>query len=125
MTSTAAKASPSWLDRRPSRRCVVALVFALSALLAVGNPQHLAAAPDDQEQRLDPDEPEENEMFVNVNWLDQFDSVVFSNAGGVRAVRTRLDSRLKVQFEEIERACTLSDAQKQKLLLAAEGDIQR
>jgi hypothetical protein len=58
----------------------------------------------------------------------QFDQQIFGGNGGngnAAVARTKLDSLLTLQVEEIERNCEVSAAQKKKLLLAGRGDIKR
>ncbi len=79
------------------------------------------AAPDDEEPA--PEAAAVNQNF-NVN-ESNFDQWVFQRAGNASAGRQRIRSRLKLQFDELHRVCGLTDAQKQKLALAAEGDTKR
>jgi hypothetical protein len=55
----------------------------------------------------------------------QFDQQVFQRDGNAAGARRRLDAQLALQVEDLDRACTLTDAQKQKLRLAGRGDIKR
>ena len=61
-------------------------------------------------------------QFFNEQQLDQSIFQTDQNADGARR---RLDSQLSVQLEEIDRVCKLTEAQKEKLQLAARGDIKR
>ena len=54
-----------------------------------------------------------------------FNQWVFGNVRMDLSPEERLKSFLILQTAEVERACTLSDAQRQKLLLAGSGDIKR
>jgi len=56
---------------------------------------------------------------------DQFDQWVFGGPRNSRAGRNKLDSLLALQVDDVARMCTLSEAQKKKLLLAGRGDIKR
>lgn len=56
---------------------------------------------------------------------EQFDQWVFQRNGNARQARKRLDSQLTMRMNEIHRICSLDQAQKQKLSLAAAGDIKR
>ena len=56
---------------------------------------------------------------------DQFDQWVFGGPRNSRAGRNKLDSLLTLQVDDVARMCTLSEAQKKKLLLAGRGDIKR
>jgi hypothetical protein len=78
------------------------------------------AAPDDHEP---PAEPQVNGQFevAEVN----FDQWVFQGAGNADAGRKRISSWLTLKLNEVDRACGLSDEQKQKLTLAAGGDVKR
>ncbi len=101
----------------------------LVALLAIHGPTQLAAAPDDQEvqqveQQQEPEEGEINGAGM-MDLLAQFDATIFQPDGSVAAARSHIDGCLKVQIDELERACSLSEAQRQKLRLAAEGDAKR
>jgi hypothetical protein len=56
----------------------------------------------------------------------QFDRLVFQQDGGSAAgARRRLDAQLAAQIRDVDRECTLTEAQKQKLRLAGRGDIKR
>jgi hypothetical protein len=110
--------------RRRSRLHGLVVLSIAASLMAIVATARLGAAPDDED--LQQDEPEqEGHMAVNVNWLQQFDMIVFSSNGGVPEARSRLETRFKVQLDELDRTCELSDAQKRKLLLAASGDSKR
>ena len=78
------------------------------------------AAPDDEEPAP---EVEGNPNF-NVNEAN-FDQWVFPGGGGANAGRKRIQDRLKLQLDELNRVCGLTDAQQQKLSLAARGDMKR
>ena len=56
---------------------------------------------------------------------DQFDQWIFGGPRNSRAGRNKLDSLLTLQVDDVARMCTLSEAQKKKLLLAGRGDIKR
>lgn len=59
-------------------------------------------------------------------WTDRyFDVFVFRPDRTAAAVRSRLNSDLSTRVDEIDRHCRLTEAQKQKLLLAGRGDIKR
>jgi hypothetical protein len=55
----------------------------------------------------------------------QFDQWVFQQDRNAPGARKRLESFLTLQVEEIDRACTLTEPQKQKLQLTGRGDIVR
>jgi hypothetical protein len=56
---------------------------------------------------------------------NQFDSWVFQNFPDAQSARKKLDEKLDLLAEDIERACQLSESQSQKLRLAGRGDILR
>ncbi len=56
--------------------------------------------------------------------VDQIDQWIFQQDRNAQGARKRLDSHLTVQIDEIDRACKLTDPQKQKLRLAGRGDIK-
>jgi hypothetical protein len=56
---------------------------------------------------------------------ENFDQWVFQGMPNAAAGRERIRIRLKLQLEEIDRICGLSEEQKKKLELAARGDIKR
>ncbi|HEX4589670.1 MAG TPA: hypothetical protein VH120_07055, partial [Gemmataceae bacterium] len=59
-------------------------------------------------------------------WPDeQFERWVFQNDGNAAGARRRFEALLTLQLEEIDRACHLTDAQKQKLHLMGQGDLKR
>ena len=92
--------------------------ISLLLLLSVG----LQAAPDDGEAvKL-------NEQVVN-NGFEMneanFDQWVFQNNGKAKQAREKINVRLKLQLDELNRICQLTDTQKQKLTLAASSDIKR
>lgn len=65
-------------------------------------------------------------MFGQVGWTDaQFDQWVFQQYGNAATARVRLKESLELYTEDVNRACGLSNAQKQKLRLAGQGDIER
>src|SRR5439155_14939241 len=69
-----------------------------------------------------------NAVFHGVQqaWPDeQFDQWVFRPNGNATMARKRLESLLTLQLDEIDRACRLTDAQKNKLHLAGRGDMKR
>jgi hypothetical protein len=59
-------------------------------------------------------------------WPDeQFERWVFQNDGNAATARRRFEALLTLQVEEIDRACQLSDVQKQKVGLMGHGDLKR
>lgn len=57
--------------------------------------------------------------------IGNFDQQLFQNDGNRKRGEERIRIHADLQMAEIDRVCGLSDAQKQKLQLAARGDIQR
>jgi hypothetical protein len=58
------------------------------------------------------------------SWTDeQIEAWVFGDNASM--ARRRIESRLADQIQDLDRACTLTDAQKEKLHLAGRGDIKR
>jgi hypothetical protein len=95
----------------------VAIVVAMLALsLGV-----CLAAPDDEEPPAEA--PAVNQGFA-INETN-FDQWVFQGNGNANTARDRIKSRLALQVAELERICGLSEAQKEKLALAARGDVRR
>lgn len=99
----------------------------VSVLLALaGGPVAWAQDVDDDE-----DEPEAPAAGIVQQpvWVmsdPQFDQWVFGAGGGnANAARSRLESLLRLQVEDLARACKLTDEQKTKLRLAGRGDIKR
>ena len=65
-------------------------------------------------------------VFGQVGFTDeQFEQWVFQQYGNALTARARLKESLELYTEDVDRACGLSDAQKQKLRLAGRGDIER
>ena len=96
--------------------CLVALILPLAAQA--------------QQQPLveeDEPDPQQNEMmnFGRMNgWTDEtFDQWVFGSRTPA-AARTRLNSLLTLQIEDVDRTCSLTPEQKTKLELAGKGDVK-
>ena len=106
---------PRWLK---ITSCTLALaVAALQA--AVGR---IAAAADDDEIIS----AAAASALKNANFDENtFDQWVFNGVNNATAGRQRIETQIKLQMGEIERVCQLSEAQKQRLQLAARGDVQR
>tara|TARA_R110002072_G_scaffold302999_1_gene491011 strand:+ start:38068 stop:38910 length:843 start_codon:yes stop_codon:yes gene_type:complete len=65
-------------------------------------------------------------VFGQVGFTDeQFEQWVFQQYGNAQTARVRLKESLELYTEDVDLACGLSDAQKQKLRLAGRGDIER
>jgi hypothetical protein len=54
-----------------------------------------------------------------------FDQWVYGGGRNAASARSRLDSLLALQVEDVERTCALTEAQKKKLQLAGRGDVKR
>lgn len=86
-----------------------------------------AAGRDAPAQDIDDDEPEvaapvEQQFMVAE---ENFDQWVFGGGRNTASARSRLDSLLTLQVEEIDRTCGITPVQKKKLLLAGRGDVKR
>jgi hypothetical protein len=110
-------------------RIFVRLLLVGSALVIVGSSKFARAQDDDE-----PVENENNAQKVNnlravvieqAPNLEQMDQWVFGRYGGSGGARTKLDSSLLVRIQDVDRACGITEAQKQKLRLAGRGDIKR
>jgi hypothetical protein len=97
-----------------ARAAIVLALLACSARICL-------AAPDDEEPPAEA--PGVNQVFA-INETN-FDQWVFQSNGNAETARERIKSRLALQVAELERICDLSDAQKEKLSLAARGDVRR
>jgi hypothetical protein len=96
-----------------------------ATLLAIVASGISARAQDDDDEDEAPAPPAPvNAFFMNDA---QFDQWVFGNMGAANAAtaRTKLDSLLTLQVDDLERTCSLTSVQKKKLLLAGRGDIKR
>ena len=106
-------------SERPSRLRIQAIVALLFVLLGIA-PSH--AAPDDVE-------PPKKQVLENgqVFQMDEanFNANVFQPTGDPKQARKQLETRLKLQIEELVRVCDLNEAQQQKLKLAASSDMKR
>ena len=95
-------------------------VLALWAILlgpAVG-----FAAPDDGEPPPAADVQDDNGFMMQEANFDQW---IFQGSGNAANGRSRINSHLKLKLDELDRVCVLTEAQKQKLTLAARGDMKR
>jgi hypothetical protein len=54
-----------------------------------------------------------------------FDQWIFQGSGTAAAGRARINSHLKLKLDELNRTCDLSELQRKKLALAAQGDMKR
>jgi hypothetical protein len=112
-----------------SRRTIGRLLVAAALLAVVGAGQSaLAQQIDDDEDEAAPAQPMIRGGFNAFVMNDaQFDQWVFGNMGVANpgTARTKLDSLLTLQVDDLERTCGLTPLQKRKLLLAGRGDIKR
>ena len=59
------------------------------------------------------------------NFNVNFDQWVFPGCANAEVGRQRLETQLKLYLAEIDRSCQLDDSQRERLRLAARGDLQR
>lgn len=57
--------------------------------------------------------------------VQQFEQWIFGGGQNAATGRKQIESRLSLQLEELEKRCRLTNDQKEKLELAARGDIKR
>jgi len=97
-------------------------LVATAAIVAIG--REVRAQDDvviDEEQAAPVEDVE-----VNVRRVATVDQWLFGGqAGSARNTRNNLELALRMRIDEIERACELTKAQKQKLQLAGAADIKR
>ena len=100
-----------------SKNCLIAIVF-----LIVGS-SFACAAPDDVEAV----KQDEQQVNVQLFQMDEnnFDANVFQPSGNAKTARTQIETKLKLQLDELQRVCGITEAQKLKLTLAASSDIKR
>src|SRR5687768_16107228 len=79
-----------------------------------------SAAPDDVEAAAPVAAEANPQVFIAEANFDQW---VFQGRGDTNAARQRIESTLKLRIDDVDRVCDLAEAQKQKLTLAARGDI--
>jgi len=96
------------------------LLLSIGLCLIAGRWLH--AAPDDVEQAAP--EPAEGAERIFIDEAN-FDQWIFQGRGDANAAQRRIESSLKLRIDELHRVCDLTEAQKQKLALAAQGDIKR
>ncbi len=90
--------------------------------LALISSRPVSAAPDDVEPPKQ-EEQVDGQLFQ----MDEanFDANVFQPSRNAKQARSQIETRLRLQLEELNRVCGLDEAQKQKLKLAASSDIKR
>ncbi|MDB5345908.1 MAG: hypothetical protein JWP89_4285 [Schlesneria sp.] len=54
-----------------------------------------------------------------------FDQWIFQGSGTATAGRARINSHLKLKLDELKKTCDLTELQRKKLALAAQGDMKR
>jgi len=107
------------MDRRlTSRWPLEALVALVAACLPLA---YATAAEDDMIVVASP----ANDPMELVDWEQNFNQWVFPGCENPEAGRQRIETQVKMQMTEIERSCQLTDHQRQRLQLAARGDVQR
>jgi hypothetical protein len=100
-----------------------------AALLALSTVIHAAPARAQDDDDIEEDAPPQNgvvvqrEVFV-LNEM-QFNHWLYNNGEGDDVARTKLRTHLTLQIDELARACRLTDAQREKLRLAGQGDLAR
>jgi len=90
--------------------------------ISLGWPLTLSLQADDDEIVVLPaaaNAAERHEVDVN------FDQQVFPGLPSAEAGRQRLETQIKLQLDEIDRACQLTEAQRERLALAARGELHR
>ncbi len=110
------------------------LLYGLTACLVCAAMGQLFAKDDEFKALIKEDDqaPEEvNDInqarLIQQNQINeqQFERWVFQNVQSAREGRKRLVSTMELQIEAVDELCGLSDLQRQKLDLAARGDIAR
>jgi hypothetical protein len=83
------------------------------------------AAPDDVAAIAEPN-PANVQQFNNFEQaFNNIEGNVFQQHGTAKQARTSIETRLKLQIDELHRICELNDAQRQKLKLAGSNDVRR
>jgi hypothetical protein len=106
-------------NQKIEHNCRTALIACSLVLLAA---RLIHAAPDDVEP------PKQDvQLQVQMFQMDEanFDANVFQPTGNAKQARSQMETKLKLQLDEIHRVCELSESQKQKLKLAASSDVKR
>jgi hypothetical protein len=120
-------------DHPTLRICLHLTVLLISGGMAAGNSwaqglvveNNVEVAPEASEDEVDEVAAAPvNRAFFVLNDA-QFDQWVFGDPGNSRGGRSRLDSLLSLQVDEVGRTCHVSDLDRKKLLLAGRGDIKR
>jgi hypothetical protein len=110
-------------------RVSIKLIF-VAALVAVACGQRVARAQDEEgaedvpnAARAAPAAAFAKMQVANID--QQVDQWVFNRFGGAAPARTKLEAALLLRIDDLDRVCSTSEAQKQKLRLAGQGDIKR
>ena len=106
-----------WREFR--KRWIGCVCYAIFCFIA---PSAFAQIADD----VEPDAPAEAVVQNNFMFADQnFDQWVFNNGTNSAQAKTKAETVLKLQIEDIDRICSLTELQKKKLRLAGQGDLKR
>ena len=106
-----------WREFR--KRLMGCVGFAIFCLIA---PSAFAQLPDD----VEPDAPAEPVVQNNFMMADEnFEQWVFNNGTNSAQAKTKAETVLRLQIEDLDRICTLTEPQKKKLRLAGQGDLKR
>lgn len=105
---------------------LIGRLLTVAVLLAIVGAGSSARAQDDEDEDEAPAKAVANMNGFIINDA-QFDQWVFGNMGVANAgvARTKLDSLLTLNVDDLDRSCGLTRVQKKKLLLAGHGDIKR
>lgn len=98
----------------------------LAIVLAVATPCATARAQDDADDEADA--PADGRVpVVRIAFLtdDQFDQQIFGRLESVESARARISRVVSARINEIDREYRLTEAQKEKLSLAGQGDLKR
>ena len=92
-----------------------------ATLVLLLGPVSAQAAPDDVEP------PKQAAQALQQFQMDEanFDANVFQPSGNAKQARIQIETKLKLQLDELNRVCGLNDTQQQKLKLAASSDLKR
>jgi hypothetical protein len=106
----------------PTHRLLRPLLPAMALLAAFGLGPPAGAQVLDVDDEPEAQAPAQPEFFLSE---ENFDIWVFGNTRSGPAARTRLETQLKLQVDEVDRVARLSAAQRKTLELAGRGDIKR
>ncbi len=100
------------------------LAVALAGAVVIGAAAPAASAADDDEVVVGPIAAQDVQQIRHFAEAD-FDQLMFQNVGNSRIGEQQIRTRVQLQLAELDRLCELTEAQRQKLELAAKGDIER